>query len=110
MLHRLRGSVVKLRAEPPPPSLRVEGLGLRIPPERDLDLEQPGPKLQNKHRDIPDRFLSMLPKEVDDVQSAYTYSKPQKLETGLKPNSAGIPYILLLGVGAIGFPTFGLLL
>ena len=35
---------------------------------------------------------------------------PIKLETGLRPNSAGIPYILLLRVDAIGFPTFGLLL
>ena len=36
---------------------------------------------------------------------------PIKLETGLRPNSAGIPYtLLLLRVEAIGFPTFGLLL
>ena len=35
---------------------------------------------------------------------------PIKLETRLRPNSAGIPYILLLRVEAIGFPTFGLLL
>ena len=33
-----------------------------------------------------------------------------KLETGLRPNSAGIPYTLLSGIEAIGFPTFGLLL
>ena len=33
-----------------------------------------------------------------------------KLETGLRPNSAGIPYTLLLRTEAIGFPTFGLLL
>ena len=32
-----------------------------------------------------------------------------KLETGLRPNSAGIPYTLLLRIEAIGFPTFGLL-
>ena len=32
------------------------------------------------------------------------------LETGLRPNSAGIPYTLLLRIEAIGFPTFGLLL
>ena len=36
--------------------------------------------------------------------------KSKKLETGLRPNSAGIPYTLLLRMGAIGFPTFGLLL
>ena len=30
----------------------------------------------------------------------------QKLEAGLRTNSAGIQYTLLLGVGAIGFPTF----
>ena len=35
---------------------------------------------------------------------------PIKLETGSRPNSAGIPYILLLRVEAIGFPTFRLLL
>ena len=35
---------------------------------------------------------------------------PIKLETGIRPNSAGIPYTLLLGIEAIGFPTFGLLL
>ena len=35
---------------------------------------------------------------------------PIKLETGLRPNSAGIPYTLLLRIEAIGFPTFGLLL
>ena len=33
-----------------------------------------------------------------------------KLETGLRPKSAGIPYTLLLRVEAMGFPTFGLLL
>ena len=31
---------------------------------------------------------------------------PIKLETGLRPNSAGIPYALLLRIEAIGFPTF----
>ena len=36
--------------------------------------------------------------------------KPIKLETGIRPNSAGIPYTLLLRIEAIGFPTFGLLL
>ena len=35
---------------------------------------------------------------------------PLKLETGLRPNSAGIPYTLLLGIEAIGLPTLGLLL
>ena len=33
-----------------------------------------------------------------------------KLETGLRPNSAEIPYTLLLRIEAIGFPTFCLLL
>ena len=32
---------------------------------------------------------------------------PIKLETGLRPNSAGIPHTLLLRIEAIGFPTFG---
>ena len=35
---------------------------------------------------------------------------PIKLATGLRPNSAGILYTLLLGIEAIGFPTLGLLL
>ena len=35
---------------------------------------------------------------------------PIKLEAGLRPNSAGIPYTLLLRIEAIGFPTFRLLL
>ena len=35
---------------------------------------------------------------------------PIKLETWLRPNSAGIPYTLLLRIEAIGFPTFRLLL
>ena len=35
---------------------------------------------------------------------------PIKLETGLRSNSAGIPYALLLRIEAIGFPTFRLLL
>ena len=35
---------------------------------------------------------------------------PKKLETGLRTNSAGIPYTLLLRIEAIGFPTFGFLL
>ena len=33
---------------------------------------------------------------------------PKNLETGLRTNSAGIPYILLFTIEAIGFPTFGL--
>ena len=33
-----------------------------------------------------------------------------KLETGLRPNSAGRPYTLLLRIEAMRFPTFGLLL
>ena len=35
---------------------------------------------------------------------------PVKLETGIRPNSAGIPFALLLRIEAIGFPTVGLLL
>ena len=35
---------------------------------------------------------------------------PIKLETGLRPNSAGIPNTLLLRIQAPGFPTFWLLL
>ena len=35
---------------------------------------------------------------------------PIKLETGLRPKCAGIPYTLLLRIEAMGFPTLGLLL
>ena len=41
---------------------------------------------------------------------ATTTVSPIKLETGLRPNSAGIPYALLLRIEAIGFPSFRLLL
>ena len=34
----------------------------------------------------------------------------RKLETGLRPNSAGILYTLVLRIEAIGFPNLGLLL
>ena len=34
----------------------------------------------------------------------------KKLETGLRSNSAGIPYTSFFRIEAIGFPTFGLLL
>ena len=34
---------------------------------------------------------------------------PLKLETGLRPNSAGIPFTLLLRIEAIGSPTWLLL-
>ena len=32
------------------------------------------------------------------------------METGLRSNSAGIPYTSLFRIEALGFPTFGLLL
>ena len=35
---------------------------------------------------------------------------PQKLETGLRSNSAGIPHTSFSRIEAIAFPTFGLLL
>ena len=34
------------------------------------------------------------------------YSKPHKVGTGLRPNSAGIPYALLLRIEAIGVSNF----
>ena len=34
---------------------------------------------------------------------------PNKLEAGVRTNSAGIPYTLLLRIGALGFPPFELL-
>ena len=35
-----------------------------------------------------------------------TTVNPIKLEAGLRPNSAGIPYTLLLGIEAMGFSNF----
>ena len=46
---------------------------------------------------------------IEPLQAALTV-EAKKLETGLRPNSAGIPYTLLLRIEAIGFPTFELLL
>ena len=42
--------------------------------------------------------------------SALSYSKSIKLETGLRQNSAGIRYTLVLWIEAVGVPTFRLLL
>ena len=44
------------------------------------------------------------------VETLSSTVSPMKLETGLRPNSAGIPYTLLLRIEAMGFPTFRLLL
>ena len=35
------------------------------------------------------------------------YTHSTKLETGLRTNSAGIPYAILLRIQAVGFPTSG---
>ena len=43
-------------------------------------------------------------------QRANYIANPQKLETGFRTISAGIPYTLLIRIEAIGIPTFGLLL
>ena len=40
--------------------------------------------------------------------SGHITTSPIKLETRLRPNSAGIPHTLLLRIEATGFPTFGL--
>ena len=45
-----------------------------------------------------------------DPRPLHPIVSPKKLETGLRTISAGIPYILLLRMEAMGFPTFGLLL
>ena len=44
------------------------------------------------------------------LRTAFPIFSPKKLEAGLRTNSAGIPYTLLLRIEVIGFPTFGLLL
>ena len=64
------------------------------------------------------RFIEDFPSEENprsialkaDVQGLGFIVNLQKLETGLRTIRAGIPYTLLLGIEAIGFPTFGLLL
>ena len=48
--------------------------------------------------------------ELYDYKADNPTVNPIKLETGLRPNSAGIPHTVLLRIEAIGFPTFGLLL
>ena len=55
------------------------------------------------------RFMVGFSEHVGASARRYTVN-PKKLETGLRPKSAGIPYALLLRIEAIGFPTFGLLL
>ena len=54
------------------------------------------------------RSLRALPLSLQDLPAVTV--NPIKLETGLRPKSAGIPYTLLLRTEATGFPTFGLLL
>ena len=54
-------------------------------------------------------YLCSVSRSLREEASTYTVNSI-KLETGLRPNSAGIPYTLLLRTEAIGFPTFGLLL
>ena len=49
-------------------------------------------------------LMSMNPKPINPTVN------PIKLETGLRPNSAGIPYTLFLRIEAMGFPTFRRLL
>ena len=45
---------------------------------------------------------------MEDPYLNYPIVNPKKLETGLRTNSAGIPYTLPLRIEAMGFPTFGL--
>ena len=69
--------------------------------------------LESETRAEPEKFLQAnlaLPKVGKIMSSTYNTVSPIKLETGLRPNSAGIPYALLLRIEAMGFPTFRLLL
>ena len=50
------------------------------------------------------------PKKVNPVNYGRITVNPIKLETGLRPNSAGVPYTSLLRIEAMRFPTFWLLL
>ena len=55
-----------------------------------------------------------MPWLIADARNLSRFTvNPIKLETGLRPNRAeraGIPYLLLLRIEAMGFPTFWLLL
>ena len=59
---------------------------------------------------VPQKPIPIIAAPIVGVRTPWTTVNPIKLETGLRPNSAGIPYTLLLRIGAIGFPTFRLLL
>ena len=50
------------------------------------------------------------PKAEGQKQRIGYRKPPKKSETGMRSNSAGIPYTLRLRIEAIEFPTFGLLL
>ena len=63
----------------------------------------------NEHLGSNREYMVGLVREFLEMSSWIT-ANPRKLETGLRSNSAGIPYTLLLRIEAIGFPTFGLLL
>ena len=92
--HRLKELCLHLAARVRAP-VRF-GLKIRVPRFRCSDFRS---KLCLPSLDIPDfRAYGVL--TVNSI----------KLETGLRPNSAGIPYTLLLRTEAIGFPTLGLLL
>ena len=56
------------------------------------------------------RYGRLREQDTDTASGFVFIVIPIKLETGLRPNSAGIPYTSLLRIEAIGFPTFGLLL
>ena len=66
---------------------------------------------KRRGNDAHDGGPSPLPRHAkkNSLQTHLTVN-PKKLETGLRPNSAGIPYTILLRIEAMGFPTFGLLL
>ena len=64
----------------------------------------------NAHRGFWGLELGLRVSRLRPKPCNYPIVKPIKLETGLRPNSAGIPYTLLLRMEAIGFPTFRLLL
>ena len=56
------------------------------------------------------RALRLFDKHWEFLAQRHGTATPKKLETGLRTISAGIPYTLLYGIEAMGFPTFGLLL
>ena len=101
------------------PRFRVQGLGVYATTKPNFFLSPQGSVLRytvrTKRLHIYYDYRMMIPAARNhDLNGSWGLLpyivNPIKLETGLRPNSAGIPYTLLLRIEAMGFPTFRLLL